>query len=95
MSVYIENITLEQRTPRIRKSKKRRLIGLKDFIAPTILFSTLIFQLWLRIEIIEKGYKLESSREIALKNDAQLRELQMQLAKLTHHTNLENKASSL
>ena len=45
-----------------------------------MLFCSLLLQLCIRIEIIEQGYNVERLRSVALKKDAELRRLKLDLA---------------
>ena len=45
-----------------------------------MLFLVLLLQIWIRVEIIQAGYRLEEVRTAALKQDAQLRELKFEYA---------------
>ena len=69
--------------------KNRRL---RNLIAPGLLFVTLLAQISIRVEIVEKGYQLEQLRESALKADSSLRQLKLDLAVATRPSDLTNSA---
>lgn len=77
------------------ESAKPRLIRFKHLWAPLFLFVTLLLQIWFRIEIVSKSYNLESIREEALRNDSELRQLNLELAVITHSKKLEEQAAKL
>jgi len=56
---------------------------LKRLIPPALLFATLLLQLSIRVQIIESGYEVERLRSSALKKDAELRRLRLELALAT------------
>ncbi len=55
----------------------------RRLFAPGLLFSVLLFQLWVRLTHVEHGYRLEELRSVSLKNDAQLREKRLEYAYYT------------
>ena len=70
-------------------SRRRRV---RNLIAPGLLFLTLLAQISIRVEIVEHGYRLEQLRESALKADASLRQLKLDLAVATRPADLTNAA---
>ena len=64
-------------------------------ILPAIVLAiVLVLQLWVRLESIHAGYRLEGLRSQALKNDARLRELRFELAALSSPVAVETEAKS-
>lgn len=75
------------------RSQKRSHSGLALQLVPAAaLFLTLVFQLWIRVAILESGYILESRRQEAVNNDATVRRLRSQLATLNTPRNLVQRA---
>ncbi len=77
------------------KSHKTNPLKLRYLWAPLFLFITLLLQIWFKIEIVSKSYQLEAIREEALKNDSQLRQLNLELAVVTHSKKLGEEAAKL
>ena len=68
---------------KINIQRARRRVRLRRLLPPVLLFSTLLLQLCIRVEIIERGYEVERLRSSALKKDAELRQLKLELALAT------------
>lgn len=92
----VQTLTIQQQAvvPRLavkqlRRSRKR----MSHLLPPILLFSTLLLQLTIRIEIIEHGYEVERLRAIALQKDAQLRQLRLDLAYATRPKLLSESAT--
>lgn len=68
--------------------KKPRIFKVRHLCAPIFLLITLLLQIWFRVEIVSKSYSLEALREKTLKNDSELRQLNLELAVLTHSKKL-------
>lgn len=71
---------------------ERRQVKWWHFVAPVFLFCTLLFQLTIRVSLIEHSYSLESLRERALKSDGRLRELRLEHALVTRPGTLRDEA---
>ena len=56
------------------RSRHRSRMAMQ-LVAPMLLFLTLVFQLWVRVGILESGYMLESRRQEAVNKDAEVRRL--------------------
>ena len=79
--------------PRANARERRpRRRSRKHLIAPLLLFFTLLLQLWVRVEIVERGYRLETLRESALKQDTSLRQLRLELAYVSRPKSLTDQA---
>lgn len=79
----------------IAQETKKSKVQLRDLAAPLFLFFTLLLQIWFRVEIVSKGYELQVQREKALRQDSELRQLNLDLAVLTHSKNLGEEAAKL
>ena len=66
----------------IRERQSRMAFAI-HFVPALLLFLTLVFQLWIRVGIIEASYALESTRQSAVNKDAEVRKLRSDLAVLT------------
>lgn len=77
------------------KPSKSKPLKFRHLWAPLFLFVTLLLQIWFRIDIVSKSYNLEAIREKALKNDSALRQLNMELAVITHSKKLGEEAAKL
>ena len=75
-----------------REIIERRRVQWWHFVAPVFLFCTLLFQLSIRVSLIEHSYSLESLRERALKSDGRLRELRLEHALVTRPGMLRDEA---
>jgi hypothetical protein len=78
--------SLQEQNSASRRTPKREVSifsGLRRFLAPSLLFSVILFQLWVRLTHLEHGYRLEELRSVSLKNDAQLREKRLEYAYYT------------
>lgn len=75
-----------------REIAERRRVRWWHFVAPVFLFCTLLFQLTIRVSLIEHSYSLESLRERALKSDGRLRELRLEHALVTRPVTLRDDA---
>lgn len=65
----------------IRRQPVNRSLGRLAHAAPPLcVFFCLLLQIWIRIEIIRAGYRLEELRTMVLKNDVLKRELSFQYA---------------
>lgn len=65
-----------------RSSAPERSLML-NLLPPMALFLTLVFHLWVRVELIETGYRIENLRQLAVNRDAEVRRLGSELAMLT------------
>lgn len=72
---------------------ERRRARWWQFVAPVSLFCTLLFQLSIRVSLIEHSYTLETLRERALKSDGRLRELRLEHALVTRPGSLREEAA--
>ncbi len=72
---------------------QRRRAKWWHFVAPVFLFCTLLFQLSIRVSLIEHSYSLETLRERALKSDGRLRELRLEHALVTRPGILRDEAT--
>jgi hypothetical protein len=78
--------------PRAQVRSRRGRRAWKHLLPPVLLFSALLLQLTIRIEIIERGYRLENLREQALKQDNHLRSERLELAFATRPKILTDEA---
>ncbi|MFN8389296.1 MAG: hypothetical protein U0136_03295 [Bdellovibrionota bacterium] len=92
---FSQVLTIDQQVSvpraRVRVARRRKK---RHFVPPLILFCALLAQLVIRIEIIERGYRLESLREQALKLDNDLRSKRLELALVTRPKTLTDAATS-
>lgn len=79
---------------RVRNAPRTRHVSLRALRAapPLVLFSVLMFQLWVRISIISAGYEIERLRADAIRNDALLRQLKLERALVTRPSRLTDEA---
>lgn len=66
-----------------RDPARQQRIRRRELAAAIFLFVTLLGQLVIRLELIEKRYELGELRAEALKRDSELRQLRFQYAELT------------
>ena len=78
------------RPPRPRRIRRR----LRAMLAPFLLFITLLAQISVRVQLVERGYELEQLRSAALGKDTELRQLKLDLALATLPTDLTRSAES-
>lgn len=69
-------------------------VGAGELVPALILFSAILFLLWLRIENISLQYDLESQHSRSLELDSQLRQVRLDYAYETRHNYLKEKAES-
>lgn len=69
----------KRRAPSRTKNLKRRFF-FRRILPFALLFISLLFQLFVRIQIIQTGYRVHNERARALELDRELRELRSQLA---------------
>jgi hypothetical protein len=84
--VYIQRLSSveTQAGARIKlKPRIRRRILLRRVIPLSVLFLSLLFQLFVRVQIIHAGYAVSEKRQNALAHDRELRELRSHLAQVT------------
>lgn len=67
----------------VRSPNARRRFLWRHFFPSACLFMALVFQLWVRLSIVEKSYHLEQLRSHALELDVKVRSLKLDEAFLT------------
>lgn len=97
-STLIKEQRLYARVSGDRRKKSNKLnsgrVKAAEFVPAIILFSSILFLLWLRIENISLQYDLESEHSRSLELDSQLRQVRLDYAYATRHNYLKEKAES-
>jgi len=85
------------RAPKMQSMSVEQVKSMKPnrrFVAPLILFGALICQLYVRVSIIEQGYRVEELRRNILSADEQLRQLQLDAAYIARPQRLSEIAAN-
>ena len=93
---FVQTMSIQRQfiAPRMKVRRKRRARRLRFMLAPLLLFLTLLLQISVRVQIIERGYSREQLRADALRKDTELRQLKLDLALSTRPADLTRSAES-